>query len=82
MTKAHKIAILLYPVKNKQEEKAHKNRPFPVRETDDTKLKEPQNEILVSNILKRTNFVSPYSYDFNKLHKPFDLNGPLQCSNI
>ena len=34
------------------------------------------------NLLKRTNFVSPYSYDFNKLHKPFDLNGPLQCSNI
>ena len=34
------------------------------------------NTIKDINILKRTNFVSPYSYDFNKLHKPFDLNGP------
>ena len=41
-----------------------------------------RNPYLISNILKRTSCVSPYSYDFNKLHRPFDLNGPLQCSNI
>ena len=23
----------------------------------------------------------PYSYDL-KLHRPFDLNGPLQCSDV
>ncbi len=35
-----------------------------------------------SNILKRTNCVSPYSYDFSELHRPFDLKGPFQCGNI
>ena len=43
------------------------------------KVKGHRNE--KSNILKRTSCVSPYSYDFNKLHRPFDLNGPLQCRN-